>query len=140
MKNVNLFNALKTIRTLAENNEEIISRLDAVEAGLKEVVSTIDTLATVKVLTEVKDNLDLLKEQEIARKSIIDYIEEHGGKVIVPIETWNEWDKMIRGPIETKNVSIHDMLYMAGHSKYDVKIKIREYYDEIRLDVSASYK
>jgi predicted metal-dependent phosphoesterase TrpH len=123
MKNVNLFNALKTIRTLAENNEEIISRLDAVEAGLKEVVSTIDTLATVKVLTEVKDNLDLLKKQENTRKSIIDYVVEHGGKVIIPIETWSEWEKILSGNIGDIKIDTCDCRVYTSTNQVEAEYK-----------------
>ena len=139
--NVNLFNALATIRTLAENNEEIISRLAAVEEGLKEVVATIDTLATVKVITEVNDNIDLLKKQEEARKSIIDYIVEHGKKVIVPVETWNEWKKIIAGSMFENIITLNDMLYIHKQNTYkNVEIEMMEGgHNEIRLYIGASY-
>ena len=139
--NVNLFNALKTIRTLAENNEEIISRLDAVEEGLKEVVATIDTLATVKVITEVNNSIDFLKKQEETRKSIIDYIVEHGKRVIVPVETWNEWNKIIEGSMFERIITLHDMLYIANPNRYkNVEIEMMECGSrEIRLSISASY-
>ena len=138
--NVNLFNALETIRTLAENNEEIISRLDAVEEGLKEVVATIDTLATVKVITEVNDGIELLKKQEEARKSIIDYIVEHGKKVVIPVETWDEWKKIIKGSMFKNIITLHDMLFIANPDRYkNVEIEMMEWGDEIRLSISASY-
>ena len=139
-KNVNLFNALETIRTLAKNNEEIISRLDAVEEGLKEVVATIDTLATVKVITEVNDGIDFLKKQEETRKSIIDYIVEHGKRVIVPVEIWNEWNKIITGSMFENIITLHDMLYIANPNRYkNVEIEMMEWGREIRLSISASY-
>ena len=138
--NVNLFNALETIRTLAENNEEIISRLDAVEEGLKEVVATIDTLATVKVITEVNDGIELLKKQEEARKSIIDYIVKHGKRIIVPVETWNEWKTIITGSMFENIITLHDMLYIANPDRYkNVEIEMREWGNEICLSISASY-
>ena len=139
MKNINIFNALATIRNLAQNNEEIISRLDVVEEGIKEVTETINALATVKVLTELQTGLNVLEEQEKARKSIIDYIIEHDKKVIVPREIWEEWNKIIVGTMSEKTISLHDMLYIAGHSYKNVKIQLRTYSNEIRLSISAIY-
>lgn len=139
--NVNLFNALSTIRTLAENNKEILSRLDAVEEGLKEVTATIDTLATVKVITEVNDGINFLKKQEETRKSIIDYIIEHGKKVIIPVETWNEWNKIIAGSMFENIITIKDMLYIANPTRYkNVKIEMMQWGEkDICLYISASY-
>ena len=128
-------------KTLVKNNEKIISRLNEVEKSLKEVVTILDTLTVAKVISEVNYSIYLLKKQEETRKLIIDYIVEHGGKVIVPVEIWNEWRIIIEGSMFGKIITLHDMLYIANPTSYkNVRIeKMMEEGNTIRLFIRASY-
>lgn len=90
-RKINLFNALGTIRKLAEENSAILSRLDEVEAEVKAIQKE-------TAISEAVTEMEWLHQQETAKNDIIKYIVEHGSeKIIVPIKTWNNWEAILSG-------------------------------------------
>ena len=90
-RKVNLFNALGTIRELAEENSAILSRLDEVEAAIKSIQKE-------TAISEAVTEMEWLQKQEEAKNEIIEYIVAHGSKkIVVPIKTWNNWEPILCG-------------------------------------------
>lgn len=90
-RKVNLFNALNTIRELAEENSTILSKLDELESEVKAIQKE-------KAISEAVTEMEWLNQQETAKNDIIKYIVEHGSeKIIIPIKTWNNWEAILSG-------------------------------------------
>ena len=88
----------------------------------------------------INKNMIFLDKAFNNRDAIIDYIVEHNKKVIVPVETWNEWNKIIAGSMSDRIITLHDMLYIANRNRYkNVEVEMMEWGAEIRLSISASY-
>lgn len=120
MAQVNIFNAISTIKALVENNEEVISRLTEVETEL-------NRLATNKAIVNFDSNLDLLKKQEAARFEILSYIEEHGNKVIVQQSVWNDWQHILNGNVGNKVFKISDCRSCGCTDTEIVVVELKNY-------------
>lgn len=95
-RKINLFNALKTIREIAEENSAILSRLDEVEAEVKAIQKE-------TAISEAVTEMEWLQKQEEAKNEIIEYLVAHGSKkIIVPIKTWNNWKPILCGFFKVK--------------------------------------
>lgn len=121
-RKINLFNALGTIREIAEENSEILSRLDEVEAEVKAIQKE-------TAISEAVTEMEWLQKQEDAKNDIIKYIVEHGSKkIIVPIKTWNNWEPILCGFFKVKKHFYKEDAQRVELSYYAVLQEIVVYY------------
>lgn len=130
MANVNIFNAINTIKTLVENNEEVMTRLTEVETELNKI-------ATNKAIVNFDSNLDWLKKQEQARFEILNYLEEHGNKVIIQQSVWNDWQHILNGNVGKKFIKIADC--RGSSDKEMIEVELIDYHSFYAIYLTSHF-
>ena len=131
MANINIFNAISTIKNLVENNEEVVSRLTEIETELNKLVVN-------KAVVNFDSNLDWLKKQEEARFEILSYLEEHGNKVIIQQSVWNDWQHILNGNVGNKFIKIADCRLNSKDIEM-VKIELKNYHSFYAIYLTAHF-
>ena len=131
MANINIFNAISTIKNLVENNEEVVSRLTEIETELNKLVVN-------KAIVNFDSNLDWLKKQEEARFEILSYLEEHGNKVIIQQSVWNDWQHILNGNVGNKFIKIADCRLNSKDIEM-VKIELKNYHSFYAIYLTAHF-
>ena len=132
MAQVNIFNAISTIKALVENNEEVISRLTEVETEL-------NRLATNKAIVNFDSNLDWLKKQQEARFEILSYLEEHGNKVIIQQSVWNNWQHILNGNVGNKVIKISDCRPYGCTDTEIVVVELKNYHSFYAIYLTSHF-
>lgn len=132
MANINIFNAISTIKNLVENNEEVVSRLTEIETELNKLVVN-------KAVVNFDSNLDWLKKQEEARFEILSYLEEHGNKVIIQQSVWNDWQHILNGNVGNKFIKIADCRTSNSKDTEMVEVEFQNYHSFYAIYLTAHF-
>ena len=129
MTNINIFNAIKTIKEIVGENEKISLKLNEIEIEINTISNQIDEIKKETAIFEAVTEMEWLKKQESAKNDIIKYIIDHGNKNIrIPIRTWNNWKIILSGFIKIEEKFYDDEKTTAEISYYDILNTISCFY------------
>lgn len=116
-KNITIFNAMNTLRELAQGQEEL--------------VKAVEEIATTVAINNCTTRLEELKKAESMREEVLQYLSEAGAEkdyISIPIETLKEWKMFLEGPCKGKNCKV------SGTPRFG-KVKLYEYSREYSISL-----
>ena len=107
-KNITIFNAMNTLKELAQGQEELMK--------------AVNEIATTVAINNCTTRIEELKKAESMREEVLQYLSEAGAEkdyISIPIETLKEWKIFLEGPCKGKNCTVSGILRFGKVKLYN---------------------